>query len=93
MQTNAQIGSEADARWQWEMQAIQRLPISLQEAVQTRMAENCSVKEVASRLNISESAAKSRLYRARVRLGLLANARYRPVAQAAISDCAEVFSE
>jgi RNA polymerase sigma-70 factor, ECF subfamily len=51
------------------MQAIERLPSSLQEAVQTRMTEECSVKEVASRLNISESAAKSRLYRARTRLG------------------------
>jgi RNA polymerase sigma-70 factor, ECF subfamily len=58
------------------IQAIQRLPTSLQEAVQTRMTEECSVKEVASRLNISESAAKSRLYRARTLLGSSSTARY-----------------
>jgi RNA polymerase sigma-70 factor (ECF subfamily) len=58
------------------MQAIQRLPRNLQEAIQTRMTEECSVKEVASRLKISESAAKSRLYRARMRLGSPSLARY-----------------
>ncbi len=50
-------------------QAIRRLPTNLQEIVQTRMTEDCSLKEVASRLNISVPAAKSRLYRARTRLG------------------------
>jgi RNA polymerase sigma-70 factor, ECF subfamily len=75
------------------MQAIQRLPTSLQEAVQTRMTENCSVKEVASRLNISESAAKSRLYRARTRLGSSTTARYGPRAQTAVSGCSEAFPE
>jgi RNA polymerase sigma-70 factor (ECF subfamily) len=67
------------------MQAIQRLPTSLQEAVQTRMTENCSVKEVASRLNISEAAAKSRLYRARTRLDSSTTARYGPRAQTVVS--------
>jgi RNA polymerase sigma-70 factor, ECF subfamily len=75
------------------MQAIQRLPRSLQEAVQTRMTENCSVKEVASRLNISEAAAKSRLYRARTRLGSSTTARYELRAQTAASGWSEAFPE
>ena len=57
------------------MQAIERLPANLQEIVQTRLTEECSLKEVASRLNISVPAAKSRLHRARTRLGLSAVAR------------------
>ncbi len=57
------------------MQAIERLPTNLQEIVQTRLTEDCSLKEVASRLKISVPAAKSRLYRARTRLGLPAAAR------------------
>jgi RNA polymerase sigma-70 factor (ECF subfamily) len=71
------------------MRAIQKLPMSLQEAVQTRMTENCSVKEVASRLNISESAAKSRLYRARTLLGSSTTARYGPRGQTAVSSYSE----
>lgn len=51
------------------MKAIHKLPACLQEAVQTRITEDCSVKEIAYRLNISQAAAKSRLYRARTRLG------------------------
>jgi RNA polymerase sigma-70 factor (ECF subfamily) len=50
------------------MQAIHRLPKDLRVAVQTRVTEDCSVKELACRLNISEAAAKSRLYRARTML-------------------------
>jgi RNA polymerase sigma-70 factor, ECF subfamily len=57
------------------MQAIHKLPTDLREAVQTRITEDCSVKEVAYRLNISQAAAKSRLYRARTRLGSLIAAR------------------
>ena len=52
-------------------QAIHKLPASLREAVQTRIAGDCSAKEVAHQLNISEAAAKSRLARAGTRLGLL----------------------
>jgi RNA polymerase sigma-70 factor, ECF subfamily len=51
------------------MQAIHKLPATLREAVHTRITDDCSVKEIAYRLNISQSAAKSRLYRARTRLG------------------------
>jgi len=63
------------------MQAIHELPKSLREAVQARITGDCSVKEVAHRLNISQAAAKSRLYRARTRLGLLIAPRYgsRPI--------------
>jgi RNA polymerase sigma-70 factor, ECF subfamily len=67
------------------MQAIRKLPISLQEAVQALLTEDCSVKEVARRLNISQAAAKSRLYRARTKLSLLTGARYGPRAQTAVS--------
>ena len=58
------------------MQAIQRLPPQLRKATQARMTENCSVKELACRLNISEAAAKSRLHRARIMLGSLTAVRY-----------------
>lgn len=58
------------------MQAIHKLPASLREAVQTRIAEDCSAKEVARQLNISEVAAKSRLYRASTRLALLTTTGY-----------------
>jgi RNA polymerase sigma-70 factor, ECF subfamily len=51
------------------MQAIVGLPTALREAIQTHLTEDCSVREVADRLNISEAAAKSRLYRARTLLG------------------------
>jgi RNA polymerase sigma-70 factor (ECF subfamily) len=53
------------------MQAVHKLPMNLREAVETRITEDCSVKEIAYRLNISQAAAKSRLYRARTRLGSL----------------------
>lgn len=66
------------------MRAILRLPPELRKATQARITENCSVKEVACRLNISEAAAKSRLYRARVMLGSLAAVRCEPKAQIAV---------
>jgi len=53
------------------MQAIGRLPTGLRDAIQTYLTEDCSLREVASRLNISEAAAKSRIYRARRLLGSL----------------------
>jgi RNA polymerase sigma-70 factor (ECF subfamily) len=63
------------------MQAIKRLPLELRRATQARITENCSLKEVACRLNISEAAAKSRLYRARIMLGSLTAAHCEPKAQ------------
>ena len=53
------------------LHAIHKLPATLREAVQTRIAGDCSAKEVAHQLNISEAAAKSRLARASTKLGLL----------------------
>jgi RNA polymerase sigma-70 factor, ECF subfamily len=73
------------------MQAVQRLPTNLQEAVQTHMTADCSIKEVASKLNISQAAVKSRLYRARRRLGSSTPARYGPRAEAAAGGRAEAF--
>jgi RNA polymerase sigma-70 factor (ECF subfamily) len=49
--------------------AIRRLSPNLREIVQACVVKECSVREVAEKLNISEAAAKSRLYRARTRLG------------------------
>jgi RNA polymerase sigma-70 factor (ECF subfamily) len=66
------------------MRAIHRLPKDLRIAVQARITENCSVKEIAYRLNISEAAAKSRLHRARIMLGSLTASGYRPKAGMAI---------
>jgi RNA polymerase sigma-70 factor (ECF subfamily) len=51
--------------------AIHKLKPDLREVVQARVMEECSVREVAERFNISEAAAKSRLLRARARLGKL----------------------
>lgn len=45
--------------------AIQRLPCIFREAVELQQAEECSTGQVAERFGISESAAKSRLMRAR----------------------------
>jgi RNA polymerase sigma-70 factor, ECF subfamily len=56
--------------------AIRKLPANLREAAQARIAGDCSVKEVAYQLNISEAAAKSRLYRATTRLGSLITTSY-----------------
>jgi len=57
------------------LRAVHRLPGNLRDAVEALLAEECSVKEVANRLQISEAAAKSRLFRARNRLGSLASLR------------------
>ena len=53
------------------VQAIERLPLEFRKVIQMRLSGNCSVKDVACRLNISEAAAKSRLYRARIMLASL----------------------
>jgi len=50
------------------VQAIQRLPLGVRSAIQMHVSGDWSVREVACRLNISEAAAKSRLYRARIML-------------------------
>jgi RNA polymerase sigma-70 factor (ECF subfamily) len=65
------------------MRAIQRLPTELRRATQARITENCSVKELACRLNISEAAAKSRLHRARIMLGSLTAVRSKAKARIA----------
>jgi RNA polymerase sigma-70 factor, ECF subfamily len=57
------------------LRAIRKLPSNLRDAVHAVMTEDCSVREVADRLKISEAAAKSRLYRARTRLGTLTASR------------------
>jgi RNA polymerase sigma-70 factor, ECF subfamily len=64
------------------MQAIGKLPANLRVAVEVYITEDCSVQEVAERINISEAAVKSRLYRARKRLGFLTKAGYRPTTKA-----------
>jgi len=71
-----QIYAEQEAREKL-VQAMQRLPPEFRNALQTRITENCSVKELARRLSISESAAKSRLYRARIMLGSLTASTHR----------------
>jgi RNA polymerase sigma-70 factor, ECF subfamily len=65
------------------MQAIRRLPANLREALEEYITEDCSLQEVAERINISEAAVKSRLYRARRRLGFLTKAGFRPTTKAA----------
>ena len=51
------------------IQAIDRLAPNLRDVARTRLMEECSVRDLAAKFNISEAATKSRLYRARVRLG------------------------
>jgi RNA polymerase sigma-70 factor, ECF subfamily len=50
------------------VRAIGRLTPTLREVIETRGLEECSVRETAHLLAISEAATKSRLYRARTRL-------------------------
>lgn len=56
---------------------IHRLPPNLREVVQVRLIEEYSLKETAAKLKISEFAIKSRLYRARLRLGATTSVRSR----------------
>ena len=63
--------------WVSALCSIQNLEPKLQETIQIHMAGGCSMKEIARRLGVSVASVKSRLYRARVRLGArghLANA-------------------
>ena len=48
--------------------AMLQLSPGLRDAIQLQQAEECSLQELAERLGISVSAAKSRLFRARVAL-------------------------
>jgi RNA polymerase sigma-70 factor, ECF subfamily len=57
------------------IQAVDRLAPNLRDVAQTRLMEECSVRDLAAKFNISEAAAKSRLYRARARLGAFPIAR------------------
>jgi RNA polymerase sigma-70 factor (ECF subfamily) len=50
------------------LRAIRRLQTSLRAPIQMRLIEGCSMKEISHALNISESAVKSRLYRAHLLL-------------------------
>jgi RNA polymerase sigma-70 factor, ECF subfamily len=50
--------------------AIERLNPRLRTVLETHIREECSLRDVARTLNISEAAVKSRLYRARRRLSL-----------------------
>jgi RNA polymerase sigma-70 factor, ECF subfamily len=51
------------------LRSIQRLEPKLQETIQIRAAGECSMREIAGKLGVSVASVKSRLYRARVRLG------------------------
>jgi RNA polymerase sigma-70 factor, ECF subfamily len=50
------------------LQSIGRLQPCLRQVVELQMMQHCSVKRIAKELGISETAVKSRLYRARLRL-------------------------
>lgn len=68
-QDNAESPEALSARRQSEellRNAIQRLPSIFRDAVELQHAQDCSTGRVASELGISESAAKSRLMRARI---------------------------
>ena len=48
--------------------SIVKLQPRLRQVIELQMKQNCSIREIAQALNISEAAAKSRLVRARARL-------------------------
>lgn len=50
------------------MRAIRKLEPRLRAVVEIQMRQDCSVRDIAEMLDISEAAVKSRLYRARARL-------------------------
>ncbi|MFZ0516045.1 MAG: sigma-70 family RNA polymerase sigma factor [Acidobacteriaceae bacterium] len=56
-------------QWLRMLRSIHNLQPKLQEAIRIRMASECSRQEIATTLGISVASVKSRLYRARVRLG------------------------
>ena len=65
--------------------AIHKLPANLRAAIQTHITEECSIREVARKLNISEAAAKTRLHRARKQLGSLSGPRNIPKTSDAVN--------
>jgi RNA polymerase sigma-70 factor, ECF subfamily len=67
------------------LHAIQNLSPELRVAIRMRLSDNCSVKDIAARLSISEAAAKSRLYRARTTLSSLTVSRCKAKENHAIS--------
>jgi RNA polymerase sigma-70 factor (ECF subfamily) len=55
-------------RWDHAVQSLERLEPSLRAAIQLQLTHDCSLKEIAQTLSITEAAVKARLYRARRRL-------------------------
>jgi len=74
------------------LQAIHKLPTNLREAVEELIAEDSSVKEIACRLNISQAAVKSRLYRARTRLSWLTAHYHESKTRSAVSCRSDAFT-
>jgi RNA polymerase sigma-70 factor (ECF subfamily) len=52
------------------LQSISKLQPRLRQVIEMKMTDTCSIKEIAQALQISDAAVKSRLSRARARLGL-----------------------
>ena len=65
---NPEQSYEQSQRYLKLVRAIGRLTPNLREVIEIRGLEECSVRETADMLAISEAATKSRLYRARTRL-------------------------
>lgn len=74
-------------------QAMNRLPVKLREAIYTQTTEDCGVAEVARRLDISYTAAKSRLYRAQVLMSSSVGGNYAPRSRAGALPCLERFPQ
>jgi RNA polymerase sigma-70 factor, ECF subfamily len=55
-------------RYARTLESIRKLQPRLRQVIEMQMKEDCSVKEIAQTLQISEAAVKSRLRRARIRL-------------------------
>jgi RNA polymerase sigma-70 factor (ECF subfamily) len=65
---NPEESCEQGQRYLNLTRAIGKLPPNLRKVVEIRAMQECSVRETARLLEISEAATKSRLYRARTRL-------------------------
>lgn len=63
------------------LSAIRGLPPNLRQIVEVYLLGECSIKELSKKLDISEAAVKSRLYRARARLKVSPHLRLEPSAQ------------
>ena len=57
-------------RYARTLRSIRMLQPRLRQVIEMRMNDNCSIREIAQELQISEAAVKSRLCRARARLAL-----------------------